>query len=191
MDPYAMNETFTTAFLAHINEPLVRRLPDLGLEPGLAERWERLTDTLWRFHLRRNVTFHEGEPFTAADVVFSLERVRKPGSAMLARVASIRAASAIDPHTVEIETDGPAPTLLADLTNILILSRRWAEAPRGVAVFLADPGRAYLQREGLAPVARFQAPTTRELENRDEREVAVLQTGWGPPLFATRLPGPW
>ena len=52
-----------------------------------------------------------------------------------------------------------------------------AEAARGVAVFLADPGRAYLPREGVSPVARFRVPTTRELEDREEREVAVLRVG--------------
>jgi predicted nicotinamide N-methyase len=50
-----------------------------------------------------------------------------------------------------------------------------AEASRGVAVFLADPGRAYLPREGLAPAASFRVPTTRELEDREEREVVVLR----------------
>ena len=52
-----------------------------------------------------------------------------------------------------------------------------AEAARGVAVFLADPGRAYLPREGLAPLARFAVPTTRELEDREGREVVVLRVG--------------
>jgi predicted nicotinamide N-methyase len=52
-----------------------------------------------------------------------------------------------------------------------------AEAARGVAVHLADPGRAYLPREGLVPVARFAVPTTRELEDRDLREVVVLRIG--------------
>jgi predicted nicotinamide N-methyase len=52
-----------------------------------------------------------------------------------------------------------------------------AEAARGVAVFLADPGRAYLPKEGLTPVARFRVPTTRELEDREAREVAVLRVG--------------
>ena len=42
-------------------------------------------------------------------------------------------------------------------------------------MFLADPGRAYLPREGLTPVARFAVPTTRELEDRDVREVVVLR----------------
>ncbi|MFN7001329.1 MAG: class I SAM-dependent methyltransferase [Elioraea tepidiphila] len=52
-----------------------------------------------------------------------------------------------------------------------------AEAARGVAVFLADPGRAYLPREGVSPVVRFRVPTTRELEDREEREVMVLRVG--------------
>ncbi len=203
MDPYAMNETFTTAFLAHINEPLVRRLPDLALEPGLAERWERVTDTLWRFHLRRNVTFHEGEPFTARDVVFSLERVRKPGSAMLARVASIKAVNAVDPHTVEIETDGPAPTLLADLTNILILSKRWAEAngaEEPVDIRARRENHAARHANGTGPF-RLQsyAPGERTVLIRNDkwwdrmegnlREVVLQPVGSDPTRVAALLSG--
>jgi peptide/nickel transport system substrate-binding protein len=127
LDPYALNETFTTAFLSAIYEPLVRRDATLAIEPGLAERWERLSPTLWRFHLRRDVRFHEGEAFTSRDVVFSFERVRRPGSALLARVVTISTVRAVDPHTIEIETDGPDPTLLANLTNVLVMSRDWAE----------------------------------------------------------------
>ncbi|MCS6932189.1 MAG: 50S ribosomal protein L11 methyltransferase [Acetobacteraceae bacterium] len=52
-----------------------------------------------------------------------------------------------------------------------------AEAARGVAVYLADPGRAYLPREGLLPLARFLVPTRRELEDREEREVTVYRLG--------------
>lgn len=43
----------------------------------------------------------------------------------------------------------------------------------GAAVLLADPGRAYLPRQGLEARARMRVPTTRELEDRDEREVTV------------------
>lgn len=127
MDPYAVNETFTTAFLSSVYEPLVRRAADLSLEPGLAERWERDGETRWIFHLRRDVRFHEGEPFTAEDVVFSLGRISRPPSNMLARVVTIRSVRALDPHRVEIVTDGPDPTLLANLTNVLIMPRAWAE----------------------------------------------------------------
>jgi peptide/nickel transport system substrate-binding protein len=127
LDPYSVNETFTTAFQSAIYEPLVRRAADLSLEPGLAKSWDRLSETLWRFHLRDGVRFHEGEEFSAADVVFSLERIRKPGSGLLARVVTIKSFRAVDRLTVEIETDGPDPTLLANLTNVLIMSRTWSE----------------------------------------------------------------
>ncbi|GIX10794.1 ABC transporter substrate-binding protein [Elioraea sp.] len=203
MDPYAVNETFTTAFLSHINEPLVRRLPDLTLEPGLAERWERLTETRWRFHLRRGVAFHEGEPFSAADVVFSLDRVRKPGSALLARVASVKAVTAVDSHTVEIETDGPAPTLLADLTNILIMSKRWAEAHGAedpVDIRARRENHAARHANGTGPfLVRSYAPGERTVLIRNEswwdrmesnlREVVLQPVGSDPTRVAALLSG--
>lgn len=43
----------------------------------------------------------------------------------------------------------------------------------GAEVLIADPGRAYLPKAGLAPIARYSVPTTRELEDRDSREVTI------------------
>ena len=40
MDPYTLNETFTLGFLGNIYEGLIRRGPDLTIEPALAVRWE-------------------------------------------------------------------------------------------------------------------------------------------------------
>ncbi len=46
------------------------------VEPALAESWERSDDGLtWTFHLRRDVTWHDGEPFTAHDVDFTFNRI--------------------------------------------------------------------------------------------------------------------
>lgn len=55
MDPYAVDETFTTNFLANIYEPLARRGRNLEIEPALAERWEQMEPTRWRFHRIRPV----------------------------------------------------------------------------------------------------------------------------------------
>ena len=57
--------------------------------------------------------------------------------------------------------------------HILPWLRRMAEA--GAAVLLADPGRAYLPREGLEPLARYAVPTTLELEDRTVREVTLFR----------------
>jgi predicted nicotinamide N-methyase len=43
----------------------------------------------------------------------------------------------------------------------------------GAEVLIADPGRAYLPKVGLAPIARYSVPTTRELEDREVREVTI------------------
>jgi predicted nicotinamide N-methyase len=50
-----------------------------------------------------------------------------------------------------------------------------AAAGRGITVLLADPGRAYLPREGLVPLARYDVPVTRELEDRLLRETIVYR----------------
>ena len=61
LDPHSSNNTFTNAFLDNVYETLVRHNPRLELEPSLATRWEVVSPTVWRFHLRENVRFHGGE----------------------------------------------------------------------------------------------------------------------------------
>ena len=60
---------------ANIYERLTHVDEHFQLKPGLAERWELRPDgRTWRFFLRKGVTFHDGSPFTAADVIFSVDR---------------------------------------------------------------------------------------------------------------------
>ena len=58
LDPYSLNETFTLGTLGNVYEGLTRRGPDLQIAPALAESWEVVDDTRWRFHLRKGVKFH-------------------------------------------------------------------------------------------------------------------------------------
>ena len=57
LDPYTLNESVTLGLLANVMEGLIKRDKDLKIIPGLAERWEVLDPTRWRFHLRKGVTF--------------------------------------------------------------------------------------------------------------------------------------
>ena len=127
MDPYALNETFTLGFLGNIYEGLVRRGPDLAIEPALAERWEIVEPNRWRFHLRRGVTFHGGEDFTAADVLFSADRVRAGGSDLKPRLAGVVDIVEVDDHTVDFVTETPNPILHAEWDTWYIMSRIWSE----------------------------------------------------------------
>ena len=139
LDPHANNHGVTNAMKLNIYEPLVRREADGSLAPALALRWENPSPTTWRFHLRPDVRFHGGEPFTSADVVHALQRVRQ--NDMAYTVQSITAARAVDPLTVEFDTNGPNPVLLQDLTLFFITSRAWIEGNGAFAVARAgQPG---------------------------------------------------
>lgn len=128
LDPYSYGETFTLSVLNHVYEGLVRYTGDLKIEPALAESWETVTPTTWRFHLRKGVKFHNGDAFTADDVLASLARVSDDASPLKGNLPAYKSSKKIDDYTVEIEVDGPYPLLLNDLTNIFIFDKKWLEA---------------------------------------------------------------
>src|SRR6202007_2242792 len=86
LDPYSLNEGFTLGVLGNVYEGLTKRGKKLEIIPGLAERWEVVEPTRWRFYLREGVKFQNGDDFTADDVVFSAERVRATGSDLKTRI---------------------------------------------------------------------------------------------------------
>lgn len=108
-------------------EGLVRINPvTLEPEPWLAERWEHDTGGVtWTFHLRRDVRWHDGEPFTAEDVVFTFRAVfdeKIPNSARFVLTVDGQpiGVEAVGPHTVRVVTPRPfAPLLHAIGISIL------------------------------------------------------------------------
>src|SRR5215467_2693375 len=101
LDPYTLNETTTHAHLGHVYEGLIARDKNLKIVPALAESWETPEPTRWRFHLRKGVKFHNGDPFTADDVIFSADRVRAKGSNFLSNVPADVKFTKIDDYTVD------------------------------------------------------------------------------------------
>ena len=127
MDPDTRQETVQLSFLSNIYEPLVRRDRNLNLEPALAQRWEQVSPTVWRFHLRPDVNWQDGSKFTADDVVFFLKRILSKPSALRAPMSPVKDARKIDDLTVDLETHKPDPILLQEQTNFLIMSKKWCE----------------------------------------------------------------
>ena len=72
MDPHSQNEGLTNMINGQVYEGLVTRDRQLNIVPALATGWEQTGPLAWRFKLRPNVKFHDGTPFTADDVVFSV-----------------------------------------------------------------------------------------------------------------------
>ena len=89
------------------------------VRPGLAERWEISPDgKTYTFHLRRDVTFCDGKPMTADDVVYSINRWIDPAtrSPVRWRAGPVKEIRARDAHTVEYELTEPFGELLYQLT---------------------------------------------------------------------------
>ena len=128
MDPQAANDVVSASVQGVVYEPLVGFSRALEPEPVLATRWERVADDRWRFHLRPGVRFSEGQPFTAADVVFTISRGLSPTADTRQELTSIKEAVAVDDATVDIVTKGPDPILPRELNFVRIVSRSWAEA---------------------------------------------------------------
>ncbi|QFU01663.1 Periplasmic dipeptide transport protein precursor [Halomonas sp. THAF5a] len=98
--------------LSHMSfDPLVRWNKDLSFEPRLATDWEQVDDTTMRMTLRDDVTFHSGNAFSAEDVVWTIERLKRSPDfkAIFEPIASV---TAVDDTTVEITTTKPYPLLL-------------------------------------------------------------------------------
>jgi peptide/nickel transport system substrate-binding protein len=126
MDPIAD----TRAPHAHYHAPIWDSLVGFDLEkggigPGVAEKWERAADgKSWTFHLRKGLKFHNGDPVTAHDVKFSLERTMSPESIASGAAALRRAVQSIevmDEHTVRVYTKGVIPHFAASLSRAVFM----------------------------------------------------------------------
>ncbi|MEM6847952.1 MAG: ABC transporter substrate-binding protein [Pseudomonadota bacterium] len=154
LDPYSLNETFTLGILGNVYEGLTKRDGNLQIIPGLAESWEVVNDTTWRFKLRQGVKFHNGNDLTADDVVFSANRVRSEGSDLTTRIPADAEFVAIDDHTVEVRLSAPNPILHFEWDTWAIMDKEWTEANDSVAVTSAsDETASYaaLNANGTGP----------------------------------------
>ena len=154
LDPYTLKETTTIAHHAHVYEGLVTRDKELKIVPALAESWETLTPTHWRFHLRHNVKFHNGDPFTADDVIFSAQRVRANGSNFLSNVPPDAKFVKVDDYTVDVTLDAPNPILISQWDSWYIMDKKWCEEHDAVAPSPASattPSYASLHENGTGP----------------------------------------
>src|SRR5262245_59029672 len=129
MDPHFHNLTPNSNVGQHIFETLVARDAAGKLKPGLAESWRAVDDLTWEFRLRKGVKFHDGSDFTAADVVFSLDRVAtvpNSPSPFTTYTKQITEKIAVDPYTLRLKSATPYPLMPTDMGTILIVSAKAA-----------------------------------------------------------------
>lgn len=126
-DPHYANTQPNIDYASHIFEKLVER--DQNSKPtngGLAESWRLVSDTVWEFKLRPNVRWHDGHPFTADDVAYTLDRIPRlrdvPGG-FASYINAISKVEIIDPLTLRLHTSTPFANLPRAIGTVYIVSR--------------------------------------------------------------------
>ncbi len=117
-DPHLSGDGTSWTVFYLIYDQLMGVTDDLKPAPGLAESWEQVSPTLYRFKLRRNAAFSNGRPVTSADVVGSLKRLLDPklGASWGRQLRSIKEVVAEGDHGVRIELSEPLTPLLSILS---------------------------------------------------------------------------
>ena len=117
LDPRLARDTSAYRVADLIYDGLVRLSPDLKPEPNLAQSWENPDPQTWIFKLRDGVTFHDGTPLTADDVVFTYQTILKPemNAPLRGLFTPISKVEAIDASTVKFTLSAPYSPLLSYL----------------------------------------------------------------------------
>ncbi len=163
MDPDSQNEGLTNTMNGQVYERLVSRDRDLNIVPGLATSWEQTGPLVWRFHLRPNVKFSDGTPFTADDVVYSINRAKEPTSQIAVYANAVGTPVAIDPMTVEFRLAKVDPIFLQHMDALWIMSKSWCE-----------------KNKVLKPL---------DFKNNEESYASFHANGTGPYMLVSRAPG--
>jgi len=161
MDPHSLNESLQLSVTSNVYEPLVARDRNLQLVPGLATSWKQTSPNVWRFELRKGVTFHDGAPFTADDVLFSFARAGGEGSDMRSYTNDIKAVRKLGDFAVEIETKSPFPILPDVISLIFMMNKKWAEENQAT--------RPVDRRKGIENAASFRANGTGPFRLRERQ----------------------
>ncbi|AWM88437.1 peptide ABC transporter substrate-binding protein [Microvirga sp. 17 mud 1-3] len=173
LDPHFHNLTPNSALSMHVFEPLFRIDEKSGrAAPGLAKSWEAPDERTWIVNLAEGVTFSNGKPFTANDVIYSICRIPtikdSPGSFM-GQIQAVENIEALSPHQIRITTKGPYPILPVDLADVMIVSAETAGA--GAVTF------------GLKGCNGFVEGPTDKYNSTD------LAVGTGPFKYTSFVPG--
>jgi peptide/nickel transport system substrate-binding protein len=172
MDPYAHAVSFTAIFHQHIYDTLVRYNINLKIEPSLATSWKVIEPTVWRFSLRKGVKFHNGNSFTADDVVASIKRVLN--APLRGNLPAVKDVLKVDDYTVDFILQGPTPLLLNGLTNICIMDKEWMIENK--CLDPVDPAKGQDSYASMHAIGT--GPFMLESRQPDAKTVLVVNPNW-------------
>jgi peptide/nickel transport system substrate-binding protein len=167
LDPQLRDEGPLRYTLNQVYESLVERdAKTMAIVPELAESWELLDKTTWRFHLRQGVKFHDGEPFNAEVAAFAFNRAVDPkyASQYASYWVGFKEARTVDAYTIDIITSEPVPNLLGGLYFLKMVPKKWLEV---------NPERILREANGTGPYKLVH------FAKGDKMTLTVNQGWWG------------
>lgn len=162
LDPALASDADSTEFILKIFSGLVALDADLNIVPDIAESWEVSEDgTVYTFHLRKDVYFHDGKHVTAHDFKYSMERACDPATGSMVassylgdivgaldklagRAKEVRGIESLDDYTLRITIDAPKAYFLSKLAyhTCFVVDKEnvesgpdWTEHPNGTGPF--------------------------------------------------------
>jgi peptide/nickel transport system substrate-binding protein len=170
LDPVLTMDGTTNRVLRHLYDDLFFRDRNMRMIPWLAKSYEFVDPLTWQIKLRKGIKFHNGEPFNAESVKFTIDFVLDPANKALTRVlvATVNNVEIVDDYTVKITTKEPTPTLIESLNDLFM-------APPTLA---KEKGMKYLAEHPVGTGAyKFDSWTK-------DKEINLIRNGnyWhGPP----------
>ncbi len=137
MDPRIGMGSIRSNYIRQVFESLVDVDTQGKPVPGLAVAWKPVNDLTWEFALRRNVKFHDGEPFNADTLLFNLDRMFRKnldkhgikdvaaGTQFDKTLPFVTRWEKVDDFTVRVHTSEPAPTLWDSLGREPLVPKAW------------------------------------------------------------------
>jgi peptide/nickel transport system substrate-binding protein len=129
LDPHKSATVGTDlSVISHLYTPLLIRGPDLKLQPAAAASWKPVNDLTWRFDLKPNLTFPDGEKLDAAAVKWNVDRVLDPKTASRIKpwFDPIKEVRVVSPTVIEMVTKEPYPALPDQMSMFFLLPPKWA-----------------------------------------------------------------
>ncbi len=169
LDPLFTQARFSDNILLTMFETLVTRDSQMHYHPRLAESWTIVSPTVWQFNLRKNVRFHDGEPFTAQAVKYTIGRLYDPAikaPSFLKGFVTFDRVEIVDDNTVRIVTKEPAPLMLEWLVYFYMMAPNYYSG--------LTPAQAAVRPVGTGPYV------FKEWVHDDHITVNLNPNYWGP-----------
>lgn len=140
LDPVLTNDATTIRIIRNIYDPLFFRDRNNVLQPELVESYEWDKGLVWTIKLREGVEFHNGEPFNAEAVKFTLDYIldEENNALTITLIDRIAQVDVVDDYTVQITTTEPFPTLLENLAEVFMAPPKLVEE-RGMEYLTNNP----------------------------------------------------